>query len=145
MAFSIVDMLSSICPASKLRSLATRVTRAASTAARKVVVEQFARAVAVRLMRKAKRKAKKFMKSHVRNGARYLRESAVDAILQEAAEAFAIERVRQERELQIPSFEDVARALDPIGVAGVVDAFSLESFTSAEIETFSGCYEGWAS
>lgn len=144
MAFSIVDMLSSICPASKLKTLATKVAKAASTAARKAVIKQFARAIAVRLMRKAKRKAKKFMKSHVKNGVRYLRESVVDAILQEAAEAFAIERARKERELQIPSFEDVARALDPIGVAGVVDAFSLDSCNSAEIETFPGCYEGWA-
>lgn len=140
MAFSIIDMLSSICPASKIASVGKKFVQAASTAARKAILKEFARGIAKSIYKKAKKKAQKFMKTE----GRALKESAVDAILNEAAESIAIERAKKSKEFQHPDLEDVARGLDFIGVSGVVDAFSLNSCNAAELDTFPGCHEGWA-
>ena len=51
------------------------------------------------------------MKAEVRGQIQQLKDSAVEAILQEAAEAFAIERTAQELKQEFPSIEDVARAV----------------------------------
>jgi hypothetical protein len=46
---------------------------------------------------------------------RGLKDQAVEAILQEAAEAFAIERAKKEVGHEVPGIEEIARACDPIG------------------------------
>lgn len=46
-------------------------------------------------------------------------EEAAEEILQEAAEAFAIEQTARENQrqgYQVPSWDEIARACDPIGV-----------------------------
>ena len=51
------------------------------------------------------------MMAEVRRQARQLSDNAVEIILQEAAEAFAIERAREELKQEFPSIDDVARAV----------------------------------
>ena len=68
-----------------------------------------------------------------------LRDEAVESILQEAAEAFAIERAKKEVGYQVPSIEEIARACDPIGVMDVIDAFNLNSCDDTVIENFPTC------
>ena len=66
-------------------------------------------------------------------------DAAAEEVLEEAAEAFAIERTKQEIGYQVPSFEEVARALDPIGVMDVIDAFNLGSCDDTKIADFPTC------
>lgn len=126
-----------------------------------------AKSIAKQLMKKTKRKVKKFMKSEVKGAVRALKDEAVDAILEEAAEAFAIERTKKDMKgYSVPDFEEVARACDPIGVMvstrsfasriwyeyvqcrltnpiffsqDVIDAFDLNSCDDTEIEPFPAC------
>jgi len=143
MIFSIVDMLSNLCPATKLAGLATKLAKRGLTlAAKKALVKEFAVSIAKELFKKAKSRAKRLMKQQVNGAITYMKESMVDAILQEAAEAFAIERVRTDPQFSGLSIEDVARELDVIGVSGVIDAFNLQSCEAAELETFPSCYVG---
>ena len=135
-------MLSNICPASKLKNLATAMGRAASTAAKKALVKEFAKSIAKELFKKAKKKVKNLMKQDISGRIQYMQEYVVDAILQEAAEAFAIERVRNDPQFSSLSIEDIARELDVIGVSGVIDAFSLDSCDNAALESFPSCYVG---
>lgn len=51
------------------------------------------------------------VKVQKQNFVEYLSDEAVDFILQEAAEAFAIERTRQSVGYDVPSFEEIARAV----------------------------------
>jgi len=139
MIVSIASMLSNFIPGyGQLKAVGTKLLRVGVQAA-KAVMKQIAKSIAKQLMRKAKRKVKKFMKAEVRGQIQQLKDSAVEAILQEAAEAFAIERTAQELKHEFPSIEDVARAIDPIGVMDVVDAFNHDDCSSTEIETFPTC------
>ena len=70
---------------------------------------------------------------------KYLKDEAVEAILQEAAEAFAIERAKKEIGYSVPTIEEIARACDPVGVMDVIDAFNLNSCDDTEIEDFPAC------
>ena len=51
------------------------------------------------------------MKAEVKGQIQQLKDNAVELILQEAAEAFAIERTREELKHEFPSIDDVARAV----------------------------------
>ena len=53
----------------------------------------------------------KIMKARVRGQIQQLKDNAVELILQEAAEAFAIERTRGELKQEFPSIDDVPRAV----------------------------------
>jgi hypothetical protein len=139
MVVSIASMLASVFPAGKVAVLAKQMAKAASKAAMKALLKQFAKSIAKRLLRKTKRKVKKFMKAEIKGLKKSLREEAVESILQEAAEAFAIERAKKEVGYQVPSIEDIARACDPIGVMDVIDAFNLNSCDDTEIENFPTC------
>jgi len=75
----------------------------------------------------------------VKGQIRQLKDNAVELILQEAAEAFAIERTREELKHEFPSIDDVARAIDPIGVMDVYDSFNHEDCSATEIDTFPVC------
>jgi hypothetical protein len=133
-------MLASVFPAGKVAALAGKLAKAASKAAAKALLKQFAKSIAKQLMKKTKRKVKKFMKSEVKGAVRALKDEAVDAILEEAAEAFAIERTKKDMKgYSVPDFEEVARACDPIGVMDVIDAFDLNSCDDTEIEPFPAC------
>lgn len=139
MAFSIFDMLSSICPAGRLKTVAKQFAKAASRVARKAVLKSFAKGIAKSIYKKSKKKVKKFMKQQNK----VIKEYAVDAILQEAAESIAYERARESEDFPSYEFEDVMRELDPIGVADVIDAFSLADCNSAELTVFPGCHYGY--
>lgn len=77
--------------------------------------------------------------AEIKKQVKYLRDEAVESILQEAAEAFAIERTKKEVKRDVPDVEDIARACDPIGVMDVIDAFNLNSCDDTEIENFPTC------
>jgi hypothetical protein len=51
------------------------------------------------------------MKAEVRGQIQQLRDQAVDAILEEAAEAFAIERQAEELKHEFPNIKKVVRAV----------------------------------
>ena len=143
MVVSIASMLASVFPPAKVAALAKSLVKVGTKAAMKALMKQFAKNIAKQLMKKTKRKVKKFMKGEVKGVTQYLKDEAVDAILEEAAEAFAIERTRQEmKKYNAPDFEEVARAIDPIGVMDVIDAFKMNSCDDTEVEEFPKCYYG---
>jgi len=139
MVVSIASMLASVFPAGKVAALAGKMAKAASKAAMKALLKQFAKEIAKQLLKKTKRKVQKFMKAEIKGAVRALKDEAVESILQEAAEAFAIERAKKEVGYSVPSIEEIARACDPIGVMDVIDAFNLNSCDDTVLENFPAC------
>ena len=135
-------MLSNICPAGKAVAAGRQIAKAAGRAAKMAALKAFAKGLAKTIARKVKRKAKKFMKKELKNQAEYLKEEFADFLLEEASEAMAIEYVAKESKHEFPDAEDIARAVDPIGVFDVIDAFNLKSCTDTELATFPGCSPG---
>ena len=75
------------------------------------------------------------VKSEIKGMLRALKDEAVEAILQEAAEAFAIERAKKEVGYQVPSIEEIARACDPIGKLDCISV-SVQSFLIIQQQLF---------
>lgn len=139
MVVSIASMLASVFPAGKVAALASKMAKAATKAAMKALLKQFAKEIAKNLLKKTKRKVQKFMKAEIKGAVRALKDEAVESILQEAAEAFAIERAKKEVGYSVPDIEEIARACDPIGVMDVIDAFNLASCDDTVLENFPAC------
>lgn len=132
-ALAFMDVLSNFYPPAKGIAAIKKAATTGSKLALRVAIKKAAKQVAKKLLKKAKKNLKKYMK----NKKKELKEEMQDAILEGGIEMVVEARMSKDSSLDErikKEAEEMAKAVDPTGIADLVDAIEADSCDSKVIE-----------